>query len=359
MARVLYGVHGTGRGHAIRALTVARRYSAHDFLFVSHAEGARLLRGRYPLLDCPSPITQVSAHRVDVLPTLLRTVATLWDGSRWMAEVRRAAEAFKPDVAITDYEFFVPRVARELGLPCLSLDNQHAITKLRPSFPPSAFPNWLGTTLPIELLFSAADQYLVSCFFEAPLRRDDPLVRWAPGLIRDEVTVLRPEQGDHVVAYQGHPTSPGFIEALGSLGRTVHLYGQGTTPTGSVRMMGFREDAFLEDLAGCAYVVCGGGHTLISEALCLGKPVLALPVAGMFEQFLNAHYLRRRGFGDHASITAFSASTLRGFESRLDGFRDRVRQTDFVGNAAVFASLDDFIAGRWRKPSARPLGRGT
>jgi uncharacterized protein (TIGR00661 family) len=124
-------------------------------------------------------------------------------------------------------------------------------------------------------------------------------------------------------------------------------------------MMGFREDAFLEDLAGCAYVVCGGSHTLISEALCLGKPVLALPVAGMFEQFLNAHYLKRSGFGDHAPMTAFSASTLRDFESRLDSFRDRLRKFDFVGNAAVFASLDDFIGGRWRKPSARRQGRGT
>ncbi|HSW28995.1 MAG TPA: glycosyltransferase family protein [Longimicrobiales bacterium] len=359
MARVLYGVHGTGRGHAIRALTVARRYPAHDFLFVSHAEGARLLRGRFAVLDCPNPITQVSAHRVDILPTLWRTAATLRQGSRWMGEVRRAAETFKPDVAITDYEFFVPRVARELGLPCLSLDNQHAITKLRPSFPPSAFPNWLGTAIPIELLFSAADQYLVACFFEAPLRHDHPRVRWAPSLIRDEVIALRAEQGDHVVAYQGHPTSRRFIEALGSLGRPVHLYGQGSTPAGSVRMMGFREDAFLADLATCAYVVCGGGHTLISEALCLGKPVLALPVAGMFEQFLNAHYLQRNGLGDHALMAVFSASTLRDFESRLDRFRHRVRQRDFVGNAAVFASLDDFIAGRWREPSARRLARGT
>jgi len=124
-------------------------------------------------------------------------------------------------------------------------------------------------------------------------------------------------------------------------------------------MMGFREDAFLADLARCAYVVCGGGHTLISEALCLGKPVLAIPVVGMFEQFLNAHYLQRNGLGDHAPMAAFSDSTLRDFEGRLDSFRDRVRQRDFVGNAAVFASLDDFIAGRWREPPARSPGRET
>ena len=356
MARVLYGVHGTGRGHAIRALTVARHYPEHEFLFVSHGEGARLLQGHFPVVECANPITHVDAHRVAFFPTVSRSAATLGDGSRWMRVVRRAAESFKPDVAITDYEFFVPRVARGLGLPCLSFDNQHAITKGRPHVPLSQMANWLGTAMPIRLLFSAAGQYLVSCFFDASPRQADPLVRWAPSLIREEITALRPEQGDHVVAYQGYPTSRRFREALGALGRPVHLYGQGSVSTGSVRAMGFQEQAFTEDLATCAYVVCGGGHTLIAEALCLGKPVLSLPVTGMFEQFLNAHYLQRCGYGDRARIATFSVAALRQFESRLDDFQERVLAHDFVGNAAVFTALDDFIAGRWRRSPHRRAG---
>ena len=43
MARIVYGVHGTGRGHAVRALTLAQHAPSHDFLFFSHGEAARLL----------------------------------------------------------------------------------------------------------------------------------------------------------------------------------------------------------------------------------------------------------------------------------------------------------------------------
>ena len=50
MAKILYGVHGTGHGHAVRSLTLARHFAGlgHEFLFVSHGAGADILR-REPL----------------------------------------------------------------------------------------------------------------------------------------------------------------------------------------------------------------------------------------------------------------------------------------------------------------------
>jgi len=349
MARIIYGVHGTGRGHAVRALTVARHYKAHEFLFVSHGEGARLLRSQFQVLECPNPVTVVGDHRVKCLPTALRTGLTLAGGLYWMQEVQRAAENFQPEVAITDYEFFVPRVARAMGLPCVSLGNEHLMTRGRVVFPRGQILNWLGTSSSVRFLFSSADQYLISCFFDVPPRKADPLVRWVPALIRDEVAALRAETGNHVVAYQGYSTFAGFIGSLETLGRPVHVYGQGSgQPKGAIVFKDFREQAFLKDLATCAYVICGGGHTLISESLHLGKPILSIPVRGMFEQFLNALHVDRYGYGKQSSIANFSASVLQDFERQLDSYRTRIRERSFRGNDAVFAALDDFIAGRWR-----------
>ena len=45
MARILYGVHGSQHGHAIRALTLARRFSEHEFLFVTSEEAAEMAKG--------------------------------------------------------------------------------------------------------------------------------------------------------------------------------------------------------------------------------------------------------------------------------------------------------------------------
>ena len=350
MARILFGVHGTGRGHAIRALAIARHYPAHEFLFVSHGEAARLLRSQFRVFDCPNPVTPVGAHRVKVLSALLRTAGTSAAASHWTREVRRAAEKFRPDVVMTDYEFFVPRVARAMRLPCLSVDNQHAITLGRIAFPVGQTPSWLATYLAIRLLFSSSDQYLISCFFEAPLRTPSGSVRWMPPLLREEVLGLRPEAGEHVVAYQGYPSFAQFTEVLGALGRPIHVYGMGGGPDqGCVSFRDFRDQAFLEDLATCAYVVCGGGHTLISEALHLGKPVLSIPVRGAFEQFLNAFYVERCGFGSRASTTSYSVAGMKKFERGLDAYRSHIRERARCGNEAVFAALDEFISGRWRR----------
>jgi uncharacterized protein (TIGR00661 family) len=354
MARILYGVHGTGRGHAMHALTVARHHPQHEFLFVSHGEPARMLGREFQVFECPNPVTPVSGHRVDFIAAVLRTAPTLAASRHWRREVRRAAERFKPDVALTDLEFFVPRVARTLQLPSLSVGNVHMTTLGRIALPPSAMVNWAATATSVSLLFSAAEQYLISCFYQAPLRRPRPWVRCVPPLLRDEVIKSQPVQGDHVVAYQGHQTFQRFIEVLGQLGRPVHVYGMGGGATrGNLSFKAFEEQAFIADLASCAYVICGGSHTLISEALHLGKPVLAMPVVGMFEQYLNSHCLERCGYGKQSSLRRFSVAEVRAFERRLDDYRGRIGEGQFNGNQAAFAALDDFIAARWRPRDGR------
>ena len=54
MARILYGVHGTGHGHAMRALTIARRLRSHDFLFVAADDAPSVLEGEFPVRRIPN-----------------------------------------------------------------------------------------------------------------------------------------------------------------------------------------------------------------------------------------------------------------------------------------------------------------
>lgn len=349
MARVLYGVNGSGRGHSIRALAVARHFTGHEFLFVGHDDSTRFLRAQFSFVECPNPVTPVRAHRIKPLSTLTSACVSLSGRLRAHRELRHAAEAFKPDVAITDYEFVVPGVARALGIPCLSLDNQHAMTLGNVVVPAAEMPSWLAASLAMRLLYSSPRLYLITCFFEAALRRTDASVRWTPPLLRDEVVALRPDSGDHVLAYQGYSTFPAFSRVLSKLGRPVHVYGMGGGRSdGPVVFKEFDEQGFLDDLASCAYVICGGGHTLISEALYLGKPVLSIPVRGHFEQFMNSFYVERCGYGKRAEVAGFSLNYVRGFERDLDTYRKRIAEHRFPGNAPALAAVDDFIAGRWR-----------
>ena len=63
-------------------------------------------------------------------------------------------EGYRPDLIVTDYEFFTQMAARRLGRPCVSLDNQHLLTHCRYEPPPGHRLSRLMTLLLIRTLYS-------------------------------------------------------------------------------------------------------------------------------------------------------------------------------------------------------------
>lgn len=103
------------------------------------------------------------------------------------------------------------------------------------------------------------------------------------------------------------------------------------------------ENGFLDKLASCSYVIQGGSHTLMTEALYLGKPVLTLPLKAMVEQRYNAMYIESLGYGIEADMYSLTPEILHGFEARLDEFRANISRGSFCGNEIVFGLVDAFI----------------
>jgi uncharacterized protein (TIGR00661 family) len=344
MAKILYGVHGTAHGHAIRALTIARRFPEHEFIFVSHEAGPAILEGEYPVVDIPSMGTVFTNHRVDTLATLKLNYPVLRDRKAIMRRVLDLIESFKPDAVISDYEFFLPRACRKLGIPCLSIDHQHVITASRHPLPWGEYPSYLATSLSVRLLFSRATDYLVISFFQ-PEVRPGLRAKILPPLLRDTVLARQPIDKGHVLVYQSYITDfRKFLAFVEALARPVIVYGvpkEGRE--GNLLYKKKSEEGFLDDLATCAYVVCGGGHSMISEALYYGKPVISFPIKGAFEQFLNAFYLERLGYGHHATGPYLQPEIIPQFESRLAEFQNRIRGTNFCGNEEIFGQVEKFV----------------
>ena len=112
---------------------------------------------------------------------------------------------------------------------------------------------------------------------------------------------------------------------------------------GNVIFMQKSEEGFLRLLEGCSYVIQGGGHTLMTEALHLGKPILTLPLKAMVEQRFNALYIERLGYGMQADMLHLSPELLRTFEDNLPRFRENIARGRFCGNELVFGLVDAFI----------------
>jgi len=208
--------------------------------------------------------------------------------------------------------------------------------------PPGDISGRLATTASIRLFFSLPERYLVTSFFSALPKGPETVP--LPPLLREDVSGLAPRAGRHVLVYMRAGVPPGLLEALAATGREVRVYGSGERGfSGRVRFLPFSRGGFLEDLATCAYVITGGGHNLLSEALCLGKPVLALPAAMFYEQYVNAWHLRRLGWGDFVTRAQDAPRAVAEFEARLEERRKALAAPPVCGNALAVRAVEELL----------------
>ncbi|MDR3361328.1 MAG: teichoic acid biosynthesis protein [Desulfovibrio sp.] len=343
--RVLYGIHGTGHGHAMRGLTIARQLSSHEFLFVASDDAVAVLEPEFAVHRMPNLGTAFKNYRVDICATIARALPLLMRRRRYIDELLRVIDEFKPDVCMTDLEYFVPRAAEVAGLPCLTLDHQHIITCCRHELPPDMWVDAFVQGLTPRYLFRPTGDTLIISFYAPPvLARYN--ARIAPPILRGSVLSLAPRDDGHVLVYQSNSTHRNLVDfLLTATDRACYVYGYDRTEgrEGNVVFMRKSEEEFLRLLEGCAYVVLGGGHTLMSEALHLGKPILTLPLGAMVEQRFNALYIERLNYGMQATMHGLTPDLLRRFESRLPEFRAAISAQNFCGNDSVFRMTDHFI----------------
>ncbi len=196
----------------------------------------------------------------------------------------------------------------------------------------------------IRTLYSNAHHYLIVSFFHHPPANPSNTDVF-PSIIRKGISEHKPYDGDHVLVYQTSQTFHRLLPVLENIDSHFVIYGFGRLP--SRANLSFRErseESFAKDLASCAYVIANGGHNVISEALFLGKPVFCFPISNHYEQFTNAYFVAKLGYGAFALDADTSLSSLTLFQSRLDQFKLRIEEGDFYGNAKLVKRLEDLMA---------------
>ncbi len=140
---------------------------------------------------------------------------------------------------------------------------------------------------------------------------------------------------------------PTMAETLKATGIECRIYGmrrglEAEVVEGNMRYQPFSEDKFIDDLATSRGVIAGGGFTLMGEAVYLHKPMLAIPLAGQFEQLMNARYLAREGYG-LAAADAAELGLLAGFVERLPELAARLAGYQQDGNRELLTAVDHFL----------------
>ncbi len=345
MARILYGVMGDAYGHISRALAVTHALTRHEVLFVGGGRVLDVKKMGYQVEEVPVFGTYYANNRVAFTATCLNGLRIVTGKQRIINRVADVIRDFDPDLILTDYEYFVPLAARQLGVSCTSLDHQHFLTKCLCVIPSGQNAGRFLLLAPLRLFFSNADRYIINSFFLLPPL--DPLeTEFFPPVVRRDVKELEPVEGDHILVYQTSPTFMNLFSRLEKMPYRYIVYGLGDkSPARNLVYKKPSRETFLQDLAASRYIITNGGHNVIAEALYFGKPVLSFPIGLAYEQFYNGYMLRRLGYGDYSLDQRPDMRLFEAFEARLDEFRDRIAKEEFCGNEKLAARLDALVSG--------------
>lgn len=248
---------------------------------------------------------------------------------RFIARVRRIIERAKPAVAVVDFEPLLPRVARQLNLPVVSLDHQHFLLTYDLSSLPLSLRRWAwGMRLAIGMFRIRPEKIIVSAFFKPPLKKGCEDVVQAGPLLRSEVFKYHPAKEHYLLSYLRKTTPPDILEGLRRVDREVRIYGLGERPREkNLVFKPISERTFLEDLSGCAGVIAATGNQLIGESLYFGKPFFGIPEKFHHEQRINAYFLQQMGCGDWRFLEDVQPEDFVGFSETLHTYAEGLSET--------------------------------
>jgi uncharacterized protein (TIGR00661 family) len=325
MTRIVYGVSGEGSGHSSRALEMGRHLLAqgHELKVVSYDRGFRNLSPHFDTLEIEGLHIVSENNRVRPLKTAWHNLRRARAALRRLAALRQCLRSFRPEVVITDFEPSTAWLARFNGIPLISLDNQHRMRYMQFSSPKALWFSRCVATLLIRLMIPPPNYALATTYYYGEPTNQRTFL--FPPILKREVVACRPTSGPHHLVY----VTSHFENLLSVLQGFEHeqfvVYGANRTGvSANLSFKPFSVEGFLRDLESCRSVIATAGFTLISEAIYLGKPYLALPIHGQFEQQLNAICLDQLGYGLNAS--AIDAQTFAMFMAALPQLDIRVKE---------------------------------
>lgn len=350
--KILYGVVGEGMGHAVRSRVVLEHLLArgHEIEIMASGRAADFLAARF------RGVRRIHGFHIVYGENQMRLAATV--GSNLVSSAAGLPKnlsayfdlirGFSPEAVISDFDSWTYLYGKAHGLPVISVDNNQIIHRGRHPAEVVA-----GHELDFQLAraFVTAKlpfclHYVVTTFFFPELRKPDTTL--VPPILRPEVLAAPSTRGDHLLVYQTAEGNTGLARTLAGTGMECRIYGmrrgiQEEQVEGNLRYRPFDEAGFIADLASARAVICGGGFTVLGEAVYLRKPTLSVPVRGQFEQVLNARWLERLGYGRYAESLQDPAVIHRFLEA-IPGCEEKLAGYEQLGNERLYAVVDGLLA---------------
>jgi uncharacterized protein (TIGR00661 family) len=347
--KILYGVPGEGMGHATRSKVIIKYLISlgHQVHVVASSKAYIFLNKNFP--GCVTEIKgfHFAFENKTVSPggTFLLNLKNLPTSLKHNLRQFFALEKlFKPDLVISDFESFSFVLAKLHNIPVISIDNIQVIDRCRldVEIPKHELENFQLAKSIVKAKVPRCSHYLITSFFQPKvLKRNTDLI---PPVIRDEIIGLKAVYQEHIVVYQTGIVARGMLDLLLSIPeRKFIVYGADQHfEKDNVLFRPFSEDGFLTDFATADAVIANGGFSFLSEAVFLKKPVLSVPIGGQFEQYLNAAYIEKLGYGKNSEV--LNKMNIMAFLNQIDFFKNNLAKYAQSGNDELKAKVDHLIS---------------
>lgn len=325
MARIIISICGEGRGHASRAISLIELlHPRHQLVIASFGSGFLHIKEYLDQRGINARLVEIRGIEYKYKNQSLAPVRTYLGWAYFMLvgirrELNRCkaiVDEFDPDLAITDFEPCMPRLANKKKIPCISIDHQHFLR----FYDISRLPFRLKIRCAIGALVCRcyvpkASIYIVTAFFKDKARyksRRDVIK--VGSIIKRSVRDADVSDFGFILSYVRKELTKSLKDAFFGCGRTVVVYGLGyREPMKNIIFKAFSQEEFVEDLASSSAVIGAAGNQLIGEALHLGKPYLAIPEKDHHEQMANAYNLKWMGRGTFVELEKLGAGTVKEF----------------------------------------------
>lgn len=338
---VFYCVCGEGMGHAIRTgVIVDKIKDDYDVYLFSSDRAYEYLNSKF---DNVYKIGGFNTVYINNKVNNLRTLSNALKRNPTNMKVGyeklyKKARELRPDVIVTDFEIYATVVSKLLNIPLISLDNIHMMTQTKIDYPKNHYAEMIKAKGVVKTYVVKPKVHILTSFFYPKIRPGKNAVLYPP-IIREDILKLEPTEGEHVVVYQTSRESVKLVERLKSLkDEKFIVYGFNKNEVDeNLTYKEFNEDVFYDDLASSKAVICNGGFTFITEAICLKKPIYSVPAIGNFEQTLNGFYVQKLGYGEYHEV--MSAERVKEFLTRLPKYSERLKKVKKTNNDGIVREL--------------------
>jgi uncharacterized protein (TIGR00661 family) len=345
---ILYGVPGEGMGHATRSKVIIDYLikQGHQIKIVASSRAFSFLDKSFPGKVVEIKGFHFAYENAEVSKFKTFTLNLKGAPKNLIYNFKKEqliTRDFKLDMVISDFESFSYFFARKHRLPIISIDNMQVMNRcsLDIDITKVEKANYQLAKQIVKAKLPGCDAYLISSFFSASIiKKNTQLV---PPIIRQAILDAKSSKGNHILMYQTSSSLNTVVEVLQQLpNETFYVYGMNKDAVeGNIVFKSFSERGFIDDLSGAKAVIANGGFSFICEAVYLKKPVYSFPIHNQFEQWMNAAYIQKLGYGRH--FDSLHPDHLKAFLFDLSSFEKNLSSYNQTGNEKLFSAIDKTI----------------